>query len=56
MREIEAELSNRLETAMRCHCKLVAKARIRDLARLYAEYGVCSYEEKHKELKEKYNL
>lgn len=56
MREIEAELSNRLETAMRCHCKLVAKARIRDLARLYAEYGVCSYEEKYNELKEKYNL
>lgn len=47
MREIEAELSNRLETAMRCHCKLVAKARIRDIARLYAENGVRSYDEKY---------
>lgn len=56
MREIEVELTNRLETAIRCHCKLVAKARIRDLARLYAEYGVCSYEEKYNELIEKYGL
>lgn len=56
MREIEAELLNRLETAMRCHCNLAAKARIRDLARLCAEYGVCSYEEKYNELIEKYNL
>jgi hypothetical protein len=56
MREIEAELTNRLETAMRCHCKLVAKARIRDIARLYAENGVRSYDEKYNELIEKYNL
>lgn len=56
MREIEAELTNRLETAMRCHCKLAAKARVRDIARLYAENGVCSYEEKYNELIEKYNL
>ena len=56
MRVIAAELTNRLETAMRCHCKLAAKARIRDIARLYAENGVCSYEEKYNELIEKYNL
>lgn len=56
MREIEVELTNRLETAIRCHCKLVAKARIRDLARLYAENGVCSYEEKYNELIEKYGI
>lgn len=56
MREIEAELTNRLETAMRCHCKLAAKARIRDIARLYAENGVCSYEEKYNELTEKCGL
>ena len=56
MREIEAELINRLETAMRCHCNLAAKARIRDIARLYAENGVCSYDEKYNELIEKYDL
>lgn len=56
MREIEAELTNRLETAMRCRCKLVAKARVRDIARLYAENGVCSYDEKYNELIEKYEL
>lgn len=56
MKELEMKLTNRLETAMRCRCKLVAKARIRDIARLSAENGVCSYEEKYNELIEKYNL
>ncbi len=56
MKELEMEQINRLETAMRCRCKLVAKARIRDIARLYAENGVCSYEEKYNELIEKYDL
>lgn len=56
MKELEMELTNRLETAMRCRCKLAAKARVRDIARLYAEYGVCSYEEKYNELIEKYDL
>ena len=56
MKELEMELTNRLETAIRCHCKLAAKARIRDIARLYAENDVCSYDEKYNELIEKYDL
>lgn len=56
MKELEMELINRLETAMRCRCKLVAKARVRDIARLYAENGVCLYDEKYNELIEEYGL
>lgn len=56
MKELEMELINRLETAVRCRCKLAAKARIRDLARLYADNGVCSYDEKYNELIEEYGL
>lgn len=46
----------RLLNAATNHCKRTAKARIRDIAKIYEEQNICSYKEKYKELIEKYGL
>lgn len=46
----------RLSNAAVNHCKRTAKARIRDIAKIYEEQNICSYQEKYNELIEKYGL
>ena len=46
----------RLSNAAANHCRRTAKARIRDIAKIYEEQNICSYKEKYKELIEKYGL
>ena len=49
-------LTARLRNAATNHCKRTAKARIRDIAKIYEEQNICSYQEKYNELIEKYEL
>lgn len=46
----------RLRNAATNHCTRTAKARIRDIAKIYDEQNICSYQEKYNELIEKYGL
>ncbi|UEA63088.1 hypothetical protein LK429_00410 [Hoylesella buccalis] len=46
----------RLSNAAANHCQRTAKARIRDIAKIYEEQNICSYKEKYNELIEKYGL
>lgn len=46
----------RLSNATASHCQRTAKARIRDIAKIYEEQNICSYKEKYNELIEKYGL
>lgn len=46
----------RLRNAAANHCQRTAKARIRDIAKIYEEQNICSYKEKYNELIEKYGL
>lgn len=49
-------LVERLSNAAANHCQRTAKARIRDIAKIYEEQNICSYKEKYNELIEKYGL
>ena len=46
----------RLSNAAANHCQRTAKARIRDIAKIYEEQNICSYQEKYNEVIEKYGL
>ena len=46
----------RLSNAAANHYQRTAKARIRDIAKIYEEQNICSYKEKYNELIEKYGL
>lgn len=49
-------LLRRLTNAVQHHCKRTARARARDIAKIYEEQKICSYEEKYNKLIEKYKL
>lgn len=46
----------RLRNAIANRCPRTARARIRDIAKIYEEQNICSYQEKYNELIEKYEL
>lgn len=50
------DLTARLRNAATNRCPLTARARIRDIAKIYEEQNICSYKEKYSELIEKYGL